>query len=249
MTETVSGAAAFLDRPTLSPNDPYAREAETFPRLTEDQVDRVASFGTVESLSTGTVLFERDDRSVDFFLVLEGHIEICEPGADGRPEVMTVPGRHQFTGELDLFNDRAILVGGRMGVDGRVVRLERPQFRRMLAAEPDVADVIMRAFILRRAGFIQHGQAAVSIIGPRRSADSLRLRAFSLATVTPSSRPTPRPMRAPPRGWARRTSRSRTARSSSMAPTGCSCARPTRSSATAWEYRSPSTRRSPWTSP
>jgi thioredoxin reductase (NADPH) len=33
---------------------------------------------------------------------------------------MTIHGEHGFTGELDLFNDRAILVGGRMGVDGRV---------------------------------------------------------------------------------------------------------------------------------
>ena len=36
---------------------------------------------------------------------------------------MTVHAEHQFTGELDLFNDRAILVGGRMGPTGRVARL------------------------------------------------------------------------------------------------------------------------------
>lgn len=38
---------------------------------------------------------------------------------------MTVHAEHQFTGELDLFNERAILVGGRMGADGRVARLGR----------------------------------------------------------------------------------------------------------------------------
>ena len=91
---------------------------------------------------------------------------------------MTVHAMHQFTGELDLFTDRAILVGGRMGADGRVTRLSRGQFRRMLAAEPDVAEIVMRAFILRRAAFISHGHAAVTLVGSRRSADTLRLQRF-----------------------------------------------------------------------
>ena len=164
--------------PTASgPSDPYARVAETFPRLTEDQVERVAAFGTIEELPAGTTLFEIDDRGVDFFLVLGGFIEIYEPGPDG-PHVMTVHAEHQFTGELDLFNDRAILVGGRMGVDGRVARLDRAQFRRMLAAEPDIAEIVMRAFILRRAGFISHGQAAVTVIGARRDGERLRIQRF-----------------------------------------------------------------------
>jgi thioredoxin reductase (NADPH) len=174
----VDAARAIVDPTGLAPSDPYARGAETFPRLTDEQVAHVAAFGTVEDLPAGTVLFERNDRAVDFFLVLEGFIEIYETGPDGRDVVMTVHAEQQFTGELDLFNERAILVGGRMGVDGRVARLTRAQFRRLLAAEPDVADVVMRAFILRRAGFIAHGQAAVTIVGSARAADALRLRRF-----------------------------------------------------------------------
>src|SRR5690242_16077109 len=91
--------------------DPYARTDETFPTLTDEQVARVAAFGVVEDLPAGAVLFEIDDRGVDFFLVLSGHIEIYERDPDGRQRVMTVHAEHQFTGELDLFHDRAILVG------------------------------------------------------------------------------------------------------------------------------------------
>jgi thioredoxin reductase (NADPH) len=155
------------------PSDPYARTSETFPRLSDEQVARVTSFGVVEDLPAGTSLFEIDDRGVDFFLVLSGFIEIFETGS-----VMTVHAEHQFTGELDLFTDRAILVGGRMGVDGRVARLGRAQFRRLLAAEPDIAEIVMRAFILRRTGFISHGHAAVTLVGPRRAADTLALQRF-----------------------------------------------------------------------
>jgi thioredoxin reductase (NADPH) len=123
-----------------NPSDPYERQAQTFPRLSDEQVARAKAFGCVEDLPKGTVLFSRGDRTVDFFLVLEGNIEIYEDGPDGAPNVFTIHGKHQFTGELDLFNDRDILVGGRMGEDGRVARMSRPQFRRMLTAEPDIAE-------------------------------------------------------------------------------------------------------------
>ena len=96
-----------------NPADPYERQAQTFPKLTQ-QIERAKAFGCVQELPKGTVLFERGQRTVDFFIVLEGRVEIHEPTPDG-PNVFTVHAERQFTGELDLFNDRDILVGGRMG--------------------------------------------------------------------------------------------------------------------------------------
>jgi thioredoxin reductase (NADPH) len=160
-----------------NPADPYERRAQTFPRLTEDQVERAGEFGVVQALPRGTVLFDRGDRMVDFFIVLEGTIEIYEPSPSG-PIVFTTLGTNQFTGELDLFSARENLVGGRMGTTGRVIRTRRAQFRRLLAAEPDVAEIIMRAFILRRVGILEHEQAASLLIGPRSSADTLRIYRF-----------------------------------------------------------------------
>jgi thioredoxin reductase (NADPH) len=172
-----AGAQKFAVSERLDPSDPYARETETFPRLTPEQVDRVVAFGVVRRLSRGTVLFECGDRGVDFFLVLDGFVEVYKWHGTA-DELMYTHGQYQFTGELNVFNDRGVLVGGRMGVDGRVARLSQPQFRRLLAAEPDIATVVMRAFILRRDGLIRHGHTTVQIIAPRQSADSLHLQQF-----------------------------------------------------------------------
>ena len=164
-----------------NPSDPYLREAQTFPRLSSDQIARAGAFGTAEDLPEGTVLFERGDHTVDFFIVLRGQIEITEPAPDGGDRVITVHAEQQFTGELDLFNDRLILVGGRIGAGGgRVVRMNRAAFRRMLTAEPDIGEVVMRAFILRRVGFIEHGQAGVTLVASRHEGvgDSLRIQRF-----------------------------------------------------------------------
>jgi thioredoxin reductase (NADPH) len=171
------GRPASVDEAQDS-TDPYAREAQIFPRLSHEMAARVAAYGTEERLAKGELIFERGQRSVDFFFLLEGSIEIFDLDPLGEPNVFTVHGERQFTGELDLFNDRQILVSGRTGSDSRVVRIRRADFRRLVGAEPDIGEIVMRAFILRRVGLIRRGQGGVVLIGPGHGADTLRLQRF-----------------------------------------------------------------------
>ncbi|NHX34516.1 cyclic nucleotide-binding domain-containing protein, partial [Escherichia coli] len=80
------------------------------------------------SLPAGAVLFSRGERSVDFWVVVDGAIEIYDVDERDAANVFTVHGDSQFTGELDLFNDREILVYGRTGRPSRVLRVARPDF-------------------------------------------------------------------------------------------------------------------------
>ncbi len=150
---------------------------QTFPTFNDGQIDRIKSFGVVEKLSQGTVVFERGEKTVDFFVVLSGNIEIYEHQRDGI-RVFTVHEAKQFTGEVDLFNDRKILVGGRMGGGGEVLRVNRANFRKMIIAEPDIGEIVMRAFILRRVGLISHEQGSVTLIGSRDSRETIRIERF-----------------------------------------------------------------------
>ncbi|WP_164020276.1 FAD-dependent oxidoreductase [Pyxidicoccus trucidator] len=164
--------------PELDPSDPYAREAQTFPRLSPEMAERVAAYGTEERLPGGTLLFKRGDRSVDFFFVLEGVVELFDLDEEDQPRVFAVQGAQQFTGELDLFTDHQILVSGRAQGDCHVVRVKSQDFRRLVSTESDIGEIIMRAFILRRVGLIRHSQAGVVLIGSGHGADTLRLQRF-----------------------------------------------------------------------
>ena len=162
-----------------NPSDPYARREQTFPRLSEAQIERMKPFGVVENLPQGEVVFARGERTVDFFLVLSGRIDIYDDqGGDDGKEVFTTHAERQFTGELDLFNDRKILVSGRMGEAGEVLRVNRASFRRMMTSLPDIAEIIMRAFILRRVGLMQHEQGAASVVGRKGSGALLEIERF-----------------------------------------------------------------------
>ena len=160
------------------PTDPYERQAQTFPKLSREHVQRLAAYGEEQFFPKGTMLFTRGDRGVDFFVVIEGSVEITDGGAEGREETIHVHADRQFTGELDLFNDREILVSGRTGHDSRIVRIPRAQFRRLIEVEPDVGEIIMRAFILRRVGLMKHEQGGVVLIGSAHSGDTQRIQRF-----------------------------------------------------------------------
>lgn len=160
------------------PTDPYVREAQTFPKLSADMMARLAPYGREEELPAGTVLFSRGERSVDFWVIVEGAIEIYDQDEDSGANVFTVHGPSQFTGELDLFNDRQILVWGRTAGPTRVIRVARPDFRRLVTGEPDIGEVIMRAFILRRVGLIRYAQGGVVLVGGTHDGDTLRLQRF-----------------------------------------------------------------------
>jgi thioredoxin reductase (NADPH) len=169
----------------LDPTDPYHRQGQTFPVLGADVVQRIAAYGVEEQLAPGAMLFSRGERSVDFFVVLEGAVEIYDLKGIGGTNVFTVHRTHQFTGELDLFNNRRILVYGRAAEETRVIRVKRPDFRRLVALEPDIGEIIMRAFILRRVGLIRHSQGAVVLVGPAHSGDTLRIQRFLMRNGYP----------------------------------------------------------------
>jgi len=162
----------------LDPSDPYLRPAQTFPVLSAEMIARVAAFGEEEELPDGATLFERGERSVDFFLCLSGTIEVLADDEEGERHLVHRHDPGQFTGELDLFNDRKILVTGRATPGTRVLRVRRRNFRRMITSEPDIGEIIMRAFILRRVGLMQHGQGGVTLVGPGHASGTGRIETF-----------------------------------------------------------------------
>lgn len=175
----------MTDTPLAADTDGDERTAQTFPRLSDEMERRVAGYGTEEILPEGSLIFTRGQRRVDFFLVLAGRIEMFETDHDGTARVFVVHTEGQFTGELDLFNDREILVSGRTVVETRVVRIDRAAFRRLVTAEPDIGEIIMRAFILRRVGLIRHGRGGVVLIGPGHQRETLRLERFLVRNAYP----------------------------------------------------------------
>jgi thioredoxin reductase (NADPH) len=180
MTKNVRNPSAEDDDTDLS-----TRDAQRYPRLSEDMAKRITAYGTEELVPAGTLLFQRGDRSVDFFLVLEGAIQIVDRDRQGDPIVIATHAQRQFSGELDQLCQREVFVSGLTMVETRLIRINRENLTRLLATETDIGEILMQAFILRRIGLIQLGGGGIVIVGQGHGGDTLRLQRFLMRNGCP----------------------------------------------------------------
>jgi thioredoxin reductase (NADPH) len=162
-----------------------ARLQQMVPVLTPAQIEAVRKHGEIVKVDRGQVLFEQGERGAPFFVVLSGRLKISQRQPDGSERIITTLGPGQFSGEIDLLADRRSLLRGEMVEPGEVVRLDVPAFRRQLAIDAELSEVLIRAFILRRVGLLEFGQGDVVVLGSRHSAETLRLRRFLSRNVHP----------------------------------------------------------------
>jgi thioredoxin reductase (NADPH) len=89
--------------------DPYARGHLIFPALAPEQIASAIPFGRDEALKAGTVLFERGDRGIDFFAVLDGHIEIYEYSLNQPKMIMFTAPRSSLLNRIFSIDERFLL--------------------------------------------------------------------------------------------------------------------------------------------
>jgi thioredoxin reductase (NADPH) len=153
------------------------RRGQMFPTLTEAQVARVVPLGQRRAVEAGEVLFEQGDQHTPFLLVLSGKVEIVRP-MYGREDLITVHEAGEFSGEVNMLSARPSQVRARVHDAGEVVVLDRDAFRKLVQRDPELSEIIMRAFILRRMGLIESHQGDTLLIGSRHSAGTLHLKEF-----------------------------------------------------------------------
>jgi CRP-like cAMP-binding protein len=173
-------------------------------------------------------LFRDGDDGYDFYAVLSGQVAIV---ADlGRPDerVIGVHGARRFLGELNLLTGESVYLSARVVSAGAVLQVPAARLREIVAGHPSLGDLILRAYLARRALLIGLGTGP-RVIGSRFSPDTRRLRVFLARNRPRTASSTSRRIAAPTRcceSWASSRKRPR----SSYAATGCSATRATPSS-------------------
>ncbi|QRM55852.1 FAD-dependent oxidoreductase [Sinorhizobium sp. BG8] len=151
---------------------------EAFPRLTPDMVARIAPFGGSDRFEAGVYLYEVGDREVDFFVILNGAVDVFESDGQGGHKLIATHRENQFTGELHHLSGRAVLVCGKATVPTSVIRLSRSSLLKLVSAEPDIGEIILRSFILRRARLLEHAEGGTVVVGNCRAGDTVRIQTF-----------------------------------------------------------------------
>jgi thioredoxin reductase (NADPH) len=156
-------------------------EGAAFPRLTEAQFARLTSFGTPETVETGEVLYGPGDPTYDLIVIEGATVEIVQPATRDAPEESLVRfGPGAFLGELNLLTGQAVYLIARVVENGRVHRIAPASFRRLMAEDPELSDILLEAFQARREILTHNGASrGLEIIGSAMDPASLALRTYA----------------------------------------------------------------------
>ncbi len=168
----------MADAPVLPGEFEETRDRQgAFPRLSDDAIAALAEQGTRRPTTEGKLLFAEGDASYDFFVVLSGTVEIVQELDRPGQRTIGVHGERRFLGELNLLTGEGVYLTARVIEAGEVLQVPAERLRAIVASEPGLGDVILRAFLARRTILIGLGTGP-RVIGSRFSPDTRRLRVF-----------------------------------------------------------------------
>ncbi len=154
-----------------------SRSDRIFPILNQTQIQRLATYGRARSVRQGEVLVEPGEKNVPFFVVISGEIEAVRPSL-GQETLIRNFGPGQFTGEITSLSGRNAIARIRATQDGEVIEIAHERVLVLVQIEAELSEILMRAFILRRAEMMAQGIGDVILVGSGYSPDTLRIKEF-----------------------------------------------------------------------
>jgi len=153
------------------------RRAQMFPKLAPAQIARIALHAKKRHVPAGEILFEQGQDVPHVYVVLSGSIDVVRPSM-GAEDAITTHEAGEFTGEVNVLSGGRSLVRGRMKTAGDLLVLDAEALRGVVQGDPEISDLFLRAFMLRRMGLVAHGQGDAVLLGSVHSAGTLRLQEF-----------------------------------------------------------------------
>jgi thioredoxin reductase (NADPH) len=148
------------------------RGPQMFPRLTDEELARVARFGGPVRFAAGQMVARVGEIGIGLLLIREGKVKVSQRGRETRDIVTHERGN--FMGELAQLSGRPYLVDAVALEDVEAIAVPPDRLRAMLIAEAELGERVMRALILRRVGLIESGAGPI-IVGDEANPDVLRL--------------------------------------------------------------------------
>jgi len=177
---------AVSPQPALSSTpDVELRLDLAFPRLSEEMLERLRSYGQEETVPKDTCLYMYGDRDTDMFVVLTGEIESRVPVKGGGSKRFRSFRAGEFTGELNVLNTQRSVAEARTASTSRLLRVSRLSLRTLMRAEGDLANIIVSACIWRRIAMTSDPSTGVVLRGCEGDPDLLSLRRFLVRNYYP----------------------------------------------------------------
>jgi CRP-like cAMP-binding protein len=144
------------------------------PVLDPAQLEVLSRYGTEHQTAAGDLLFADGDETYDLIVLLAGEAEIIERCGQPGEWVIAAFGQSQFLGEIGLLTGQRAYLSAVASTAGRVLSVPVARLRVIMAQEPSLSELILRAFLLRHSILTGLGPG-LTLIGSRFDAGTRRL--------------------------------------------------------------------------
>lgn len=151
--------------------------SEAFWELTDEQIDLLRIHGAVQAIAKDQHLFRQGDATCDFFIVLEGSVELIDPTGD-EPRSIGMREAREIVGELNLLTGESTYLTAIVREAGTVLAISADELRRLITEDEAFSGFLMRSFLLLRSFLVRTG-AGLKIVGKHDAEDAIRLREFA----------------------------------------------------------------------
>jgi thioredoxin reductase (NADPH) len=170
-------------RGTMNARSSEFRSTRASAPLSEDQIEVLRSYGQTRETEAGQALFRAGDASNDFFVVLEGEVEIIDDFA-GEVRTIGVFSAGTFLGDLHMLTGQGVPLSAVVSKGGELLAISRERLKEVVTEEFDLSNIILDTFLARRSYLMRTG-VGLRIIGSRHSSDATRLREFAARNRLP----------------------------------------------------------------
>lgn len=159
--------------------------AIAFPTLSAEQVAAIGACGAarLRRFADGETLVDVGDRDFGFFVVVSGGIAILDESGEA-PRTIVTHGPGQFSGDVSHVTGNPSIVHAVAAGESEAYEISTERLREVLNRCPELADVVLQAFIARRQLVRESGDfVGLRVIGSRYSQDTFRVREFLAANA------------------------------------------------------------------
>src|SRR5258706_8961741 len=159
------------------PSTEIRSDKNLFPVLPPELLSRAEGLGRKRSVAPGEVLLDVGEQAVRFFIVIRGRLEAIRPTPTGQDFVSEL-GPGQFSGEVSTLAGQPALVRLHALDPSEVIEIDRDRLLTVVQTDPELSDILMRSFVLRRVELVARGLGDAVLMGSNHCADTLRIREF-----------------------------------------------------------------------
>ena len=164
----------------------------------------VRGTASAAAVQAGEVLFREGDARLRLLRHPRRARSRSSRGTARDERMIAVHGPGRFLGELSLLTGQAAFFTAVVREAGEVLAVPVERLRELVAQDPALGDLILRAYLIRRAILDRPRRRASRIVGSRYSPDTRRLREFAARNRAAAPLDRPRGGRRRPRTLLRR---------------------------------------------